>query len=807
MPYSAPNKTSGRYGVQVRRRGVQARQWSARVRRWNLAAAALLLGGGAAAQTAQPLAPVPPLVIELPPVEVIGASPLLGSGVDRDTVPARTNVLKGDDLTRGGTSTPDPVRSLNEQVGGVNLDQASGNPNQPTLIYHGFEASALQGTPQGLAMYVNGVRFNQAFGDTINFDLLPDIAIGEMNLVGSNPVFGLNALGGAVNVQLKNGFTYHGGEIEASGGSFMSFGGNIQYGKQSGDVAVYVAASGSHQDGWRDQQSSGIENLYGDIGWRGDTGEVHFNLLLANSVLNGPGTSPVELLAADPAAQFTGPNRISNRFMQMSLSGNVAISDTVSLQAVTYYNNFLQRVTNGNAPNDTPCNDGSGLLCDDSGYSTTIGGATIPAFLGSNPLAYSELDNQTTNTNGYGVSVQATDTGTVFGFNNHLVGGVSFDGARTGFTAASAIGGITSDTRVYVGPGVILDEPGSNQPVRVGIGDAFYGLFIADTFNVTDSLALTVSGRFNAAAIGLNDQNGGDLTGHHSYARFNPAAGVTYKMTPWLTAYAGYAEANRAPTPAELSCASPADSCSLANFFVGDPNLKQVVAHTIEAGLRGAVSLGDSDRLSYDLGFYRSNLDDDIVFVNSATLNRAFFSNIGQTQRRGVDASIQYKAPRWSAYLAYTYTDATYQTGFVEAAGSNPAAGPAGTVAINPGNRLPGIPAHQGKLGLTWRVTDQWTVGAVAIAQSGAFLFGDEANLTPRLPGFITLNLSTSYQLTHSVQLFASVENVTDAKYYTYGTFSPTAAVYLTQAPNTTNPRAYSPAAPVGAFGGVRVKF
>jgi iron complex outermembrane receptor protein len=782
---------------------MQAKWGGARLPRWTVAAAAMMFASGAAAQTAQPPTPV----IELPPVEVIGASPLLGSGVDRDTVPAQTNVLKGDDLTRGGTSAPDPVRALNEQVGGVNLDSASGNPNQPTLIYHGFEASALQGTPQGLAIYVNGVRFNQAFGDTVNFDLLPNMAIGEMNLVGSNPVFGLNALGGAVNIQLKNGFTYHGGEIEVSGGSFATFGGNFQYGRQSGDVAVYVAASGLHQDGWRDQQSSGIENLYGDIGWRGDTGEVHFNLLLANSVLNGPGTSPVELLAADPAAQFTGPNRISNRFMQMSLSGNVAISDTVSLQAVTYYNNFLQRVTNGNAPNDTPCNDGSGLLCDDSGYSTTIGGATIPAFLGSNPLAYSELDNQTTNTNGYGVSVQATDTGTVFGFNNHLVGGVSFDGARTGFTAASAIGGITSDTRVYVGPGVILDEPGSNQPVRVGIGDAFYGLFIADTFNVTDSLALTVSGRFNAAAIGLNDQNGGDLTGHHSYARFNPAAGVTYKMTPWLTAYAGYAEANRAPTPAELSCASPADSCSLANFFVGDPNLKQVVAHTIEAGLRGAVSLGDSDRLSYDLGFYRSNLDDDIVFVNSATLNRAFFTNIGQTRRQGVDASIQYKAPRWSAYLAYTYTDATYQSGFVEAAGSNPAADANGNIAINPGDRLPGVPAHQAKLGATWRVTDQWTVGAVAIAQSGAFLFGDEANLTPRLPGFITLNLSTGYQLTPNIQLFASVENVTDAKYYTYGTFSPTTAVSLAQAPNATNPRAYSPAAPVGAFGGMRVKF
>jgi outer membrane receptor protein involved in Fe transport len=780
---------------------------------------AILLAGSAAAQTTPQTATPPPAppateqqtappATELPPVTVIGTSPLLGSGVDRDTVPAETNVLKGDDLTRGGTTMPDAVRALNEQVGGVNLDSASGNPYQPTLVYHGFEASALQGTPEGLAVYVNGVRFNQAFGDTVNFDMLPDMAIDQMNLEGSNPVFGLNALGGALNVQLKNGFTYQGAELEASGGSFTTYGGAFQYGKQSGDTAVYVAGSGMHQDGWRDLQSSNLENFYGDVGWRGDAGELHFNAWFANSVLNGPGTSPVELLAADPAAQFTGPNQISNRFFQVSLSGNLAVSDTISLQAVTYYNNFLQRVTNGNATNDVPCNDGSGLLCSDPGvYSTTVGGGTIPAFLGSNPFSYSELDNQTTNTNGYGASIQATDTQTVFGFKNHLVGGLSFDGAQTEFTAESYIGGITPVTRVFIGPGVIIDEPGTNQPVRVGISDAYYGAFVADTFNVTDRLALTVSGRFNAAAIDLDDQNGGDLTGNHSYERFNPAAGATYKVTPWLTAYAGYAEANRAPTPSELSCASPADSCSLANFFVGDPNLKQVVSHTVEVGLRGTVAVGDGGRLSYNLGLYRSDLNDDIVFVNSVTLNRAFFTNVGLTRREGVDAGIQYKTSRWSAYLAYTYTKATYQSGFVEAGGSNPAADANGNITINPGDQLPGVPVHQGKLGVTYHVTDQWTVGGVVIAQSGQYLFGDEANLTPQLPGFVTLNLSTSYQLTPNIQFFASVENVTDARYYTYGTFSPTTSVYLAQAPNATNPRAYSPAAPIGGFGGVRITF
>ncbi len=217
-----------------------------------------------------------PPSVTLPPVDIIAPSPLLGSGVDRDTVPAETNVLKGNDLTRGGTLiTPDVTRALNEQVGGVNLDSASGNPYQPTLFYHGFEASALQGTPQGLAVYVNGVRFNSAFGDTVNFDLIPDVAIDQMNLEGSNPVFGLNALGGALNVQLKNGFTYQGGEISFHGGSFGTYGGDFQYGKQSGNTSAYFAASGVSQEGWRDLQSTTIENFYGDVGWRGNAGELH----------------------------------------------------------------------------------------------------------------------------------------------------------------------------------------------------------------------------------------------------------------------------------------------------------------------------------------------------------------------------------------------------------------------------------------------------------------------------------------------------------------------------------------------------
>ncbi len=742
--------------------------------------------------------------VNLPTVNIVGTSPLLGSGIDRNKLPATSNVLNSSDISRDGT--PNALRALNEQVGGVNLESASGNPYQPTLLYHGFEASPLQGTPQGLAVYVNGARFNNAFGDTVNWDLIPSIAIGQMNLEGPNPVFGLNALGGSLSVQLKDGFTYHGGEAALYGGSFGQIVGEVQYGKQVGNVSSYVAATVQHEDGWRDLQSSDIQNFYGDLGWRGDRAEAHLSLTLANSVLNGPGTSPVELLAADPSAQFTAPNQIANRYLAMNLRGNYSVTDTTSIQALAYYNYLLQRVTNGNVSSDTPCNDGSGLLCDQNGNpSTTRGGILIPDFLSGGP--YSQLDLQTTNTNGYGASVQATNTDDVFGLKNHLVGGLSFDGAQTQFSATALLGGLVGPDRAFAGPGVTIDEPGTNTPVRLATSDAYYGIYVSDTLNLTPRLAVTASGRFNAAEIDLTDQGGGSLTGQHTYNRFNPAIGATYQFASWLTAYAGYSEANRAPTPAELSCASAADDCSLANFFTGDPNLKQVVAHSWEAGFRGTVRPASGTRITYNLGLFHTTLDDDIAFVNSTTLNRAFFQNVGQTLRQGVDAGVQLKTPRWLAYVDYSYTDATYQNGFVESAGSNPAGDANGNITVQPGDRLPGVPANQLKFGVYYKVTDKWTVGAVGIYQSGQYLFGDPANLTPRLPGFVTLNLNTQYQVTPSVQLFGVIENVNDAKYYTYGTFSPTSSIFLVQAPNATNPRSYSPAAPIGGYGGVRVTF
>ncbi len=522
----------------------------------------------------------------LPQVNVIGAAPLLGSGVDRNKVPAQSQVFTSQDLSL--TGTPELLQSLQDQAQGVHLDNAAGNPYQPNLTYHGFLASPLQGTPAGIAVYVNGAQFNNPFGDTVNWDLIPDLAIDRINLEGANPVFGLNALGGALSVDLKNGFTYHGGELDVFGGSFGQIAGEFQYGHQSGNTAVYVAGSGLHENGWRDFQQSGLKQFYGDVGWRSDRAELHFNIDLAQTSLNGPGTVPIELLNADRSAQFTGPNLIDNKYIRINLNGNFYITDTTSVQTLVYYDNLLTRVLNGNASPLIACGDGNAFLCQSPGLiATTLSGTPIPAFLGVSGV-YGSVAQQTTNTNGYGTSVQVTNRTPVFGHPNQLVAGFSFDGADTIFSANTAVTGFDVPSRNSVPPSFIIDlADGSIAPVRAGITDAYYGAYFTDTLDLTRALSANVSGRFNVAQIDIKDLIGTSLTGNHNYDHFNPGVGLTYKLLPGVSLYAGYAVSNRAPTPAELTCSNPSAPCSLANFFTGDPDLKQPVAHSIELGVRG----------------------------------------------------------------------------------------------------------------------------------------------------------------------------------------------------------------------------
>ena len=142
------------------------------IRGIGLIAAGLLLASGPTA-FAQTLAPdtssaardttSPAPAVTLPSVLVVGITPLPGSGIDIDKVPANVQSLSSEQLYPDGQNDLLPT-AVARRLSQVNLNNEQGSQFQPDFVYRGFEASPISGIPQGLAVYQNGVRINEAFG-------------------------------------------------------------------------------------------------------------------------------------------------------------------------------------------------------------------------------------------------------------------------------------------------------------------------------------------------------------------------------------------------------------------------------------------------------------------------------------------------------------------------------------------------------------------------------------------------------------------------------------------------------------------
>jgi iron complex outermembrane recepter protein len=315
--------------------------------------------------------------------------------------------------------------------------------------------------------------------------------------------------------------------------------------------------------------------------------------------------------------------------------------------------------------------------------------------------------------------------------------------------------------------------------------------------------------RLNIASIAVQDRLGSnpDLNSNQTYLRLNPVSGLTYKFAAGLTGYVGYSEANRAPTPLELACSNAAKPCLLENFLVADPPLKQVVARTYEAGLRGKLPVFGG-QLEGKAGLFRTDSTDDIINLASLIAGRGFFQNVPGTRRQGLEASLQYQSSRWTGYVGYSLIDATYQFAGDLPSPNNPLADANGNVHVTPGRRIPGIPLHQAKFGLDFMATPQWTLGADAVAVGSRFFLGDDANQNSKLPGYWLVNLHTSYQLTKEVQLFLLLNNLFDRRYALFGTyFNPQAAANVGLPIVLTDHRSEVLGQPLSVYGGIRVTF
>ena len=759
-------------------------------------------------------------------IEVVGVSPVPGGEIDKEKVPSNVQTIGASDLVP--SKSPSLLDGIVQYMPFVSLSDQSGNQFQRALDYRGFSASPVPGTPQGLAVYQNGTRINEAFGDVVNWDLIPQRAINRITLMPNNPLFGLNAIGGALSIDMKNGFNYQGTEAELMGGSFGRLSGGAQSGYQNGNYSAYVAADAAYDRGWRDfASSSQIRRMYVDLGARGDQTEFHVSFTGADNKISAAAATPIEMLNQRWSSVFTWPQSTHLQLAMLQANAKWTPTDTLTLQGNAYLRSYRASHIDGNSTDAQPCDDGINLCIGDGTTPLNQNTAVLNTLAANTALG--QIDRNSTKSTSYGGSLQATSTSQLAGHDNHFVVGTSVDHGRSQFQANSELG--TIDQNFFVtGTGVFIDQPAADLvPVNLTAKNTYVGIYATNTFDITSQLSFTAGGRFNLAQIDLQDETGNSplLNSNNRFARFNPVVGLTYRITPGLTAYAGYSEANRAPTPLELGCSDPANPCHIDNFLIADPPLKQVVSHTIEGGLRGEISGGGSFagaapkiprkavpvadngwRLRWGIGLFRTENTDDIINVASVIVpNFGFFQNAGTTLRQGIEAKVDLSWNRWSAYANYTFIDATFRSAIQT---NDPAT--ESVVNVLPGSHIPAIPAHRFKAGAEYQITDAWKFGGDLNYFGSQYLIRDDSNIYPKVPAYWVVNLHTSYEVTKNVELFGLVQNLFNQRYYTAGTVFNTGGFNNSTLGGNplvafNDPRSMLPGMPLAAYAGIRARF
>ena len=681
----------------------------------------------------------PAEVFELPTVTVVGNAPLPGIGIALKDMPSNVQTWSTTDLVR--QQPADPARFLDRNANSVSLNSTQGNENQQDLMFRGFAASPLLGTPQGISVFQDGVRINEPFGDVVNWDLLPRSAISSLQLIpGSNPIFGLNTLGGTLAIHTKSGAQHPGGGIEASAGSFGWRTAEFDYGGSQGKVDWFATANVADDNGWAKHNPSRIRQFFGKIGFQDERFDLDASLTLANNTLQGTQTLPTEFLDQRREA-YTYPDINENRLAFLAVKGSAFVGATTLLSGNAYVRDFR----NGNHSSNV--NGQYGMPDPDTGAVERNEANNIHSVLAQHSA---------------GATLQLTLGSPIGGFRNSLVLGASVDSGSISFTQQEVAANFTPDRGT-----TSFGEYAST--LNVDTTTRYLGIYLADTLNLNEQFTLTLSGRANQARIRILDRSGNapDLDGAHAFFRFNPAAGINFSPSPALTSYLSYSEGMRAPTPIELTCARANAPCSLPNVFLADPPLNKIVSRTAEVGGRG--KLGQT---TWSVAIYRTDLHDDIQFINSGASGSAgYFTNIGKSRRQGIELAGTTRRGPFDIALRYSLSDATFQSAFSAYSPHHSEADTYGGIAVASGNRIPVIPRHTAKVGIRYEHDERISFGANAVLASGTYARGDENNADAhgKIPGYATVNLDAQIRLPQGWLLFARMNNVFDRRYENFG--------------------------------------
>ena len=769
------------------------------------------------------------VVLAAPPAQqlgeivVVGITPLPGLNVPPEQVPLNVQSAQADDVEQiHGQSMTD---LLQRNFQGVNVTQSQGNPWQGNLLFHGFTLSPLLGSPSGISVYVDGVRQNEPFAGTINWEAIPDFAVHNVELIpGSSPLFGLNTLGGSLLLTTKNGFADPGGSVDVSGGSWGRIQTDADFGVHGKTFGLYAGIGSSYETGWRDYSSSRVQQAFLRADWRPDEAtNIAVSYTGAHAKLYGTQALPIEW-AGRPAAAFTWPDFFVNNLSQFNLQGSRQLNQDWALQANAYLRTSQSRSFNSNtndyddydpAAGGPPSYTADGPFDPDSLGQYYYSGL-LPVYDPLNPTATinnvpasNVLGN--VHTRGFGASFQAVGDGSLAGHANQFTVGTSLDvgdsvfsqyGQPAFFPYETALRGETRGLQPFV-----LD-PMTNA----GSSTRSYGVYFMDVLTLTDNVHASAGGRYNHSRLSVSDLSGSapDINGRQSFSRFNPSLGLTWAINKHLGTYINYDEGMRTPTPIEVECANPDAPCALPNDFTGDPPLKPVVVHTLSGGLRGTFSGG---RLHWNVSPYASRADNDILTIFTGGSSQGYFANVPKTLRRGVDLGVGGQLARFEWQANYGYVEATYGAAFEELAGDNSSADDNGVIQVRKGDRMPGVPRNIFTFAGEYHFSEAWSFGGNVRAYSDQYAVGDENNQDSHgaVPGYVILDMDLHYRATRALSFFAEISNVLDHRYFVSGALSnnvfntPDRLINISGAGSST--LFVAPGAPRGYFIGLRYSF
>ena len=701
---------------------------------------------------------------------MIGISPLPGQGIDRNVLPYGTQLIKRDRLDESQSVNLSDF--MNRRVVGVQVNDIQGSPFQGDLTFRGFRASPLIGAGQGLSVYLDGVRINEPFGDVVNFDLIPEFAVETISLVpGANPAFGLNSMGGALAYSTYDGRSAPGVRAELSAGSFGRKRVDASYGRhdEASGWHQFISATGFDEDGWRDHSEGDLQQLMAKIGRDDGTTGWTVSALFGRSDLVGNGLLPAytiddgeltkDLYFHRRESVYTYPDETRNALNQLSFNLQHAVDAHSSISALAYVRRSKRDTINGDEADDDQ-DDGS---------------AGNPEPSDTNAAFNTTRTRQT----GWGLALSFARTS---GAHQWQVGATA-DTARVSYRQLEQEGFFTSDR------GVI---PAAGEPTELAADvdgkQTSFGVYATDTVQVAPRTHVTATARYNRSRVSnqltVRDDDSGVIEDKpregFTYESVNPAIGVAHRLAESAhspTVFANVARNTRVPTVIELGCADPEEPCRLPAGLQADPYLKQVRSTTAEVGLRWPIAPG----ARFNVELYRTENRDDILFRSvNVSGQLGYFDNFPKTRNQGVDAELAFTLGTVDLGVGYSFLDATYQAEGVLRQGER-------NVAIERGTRIAGLPRHTLKVAADWRLGPGVRLGADLLAVAERRVAGNEDGLLEdpepgeaaeerslRIPGYALLNLRASWKPAKAWELYATVNNVFDRRYETFGALAET---------------------------------